>query len=253
MPAFPDQSSLNAWLEGNCIRLWQETPHGTLSGTIADIWEAEKEALMPLPTAFDGFIEHGKRVSPTCLVTFERARYSVPASFANHPVSLRVYPERIVIAAEGQILCEHDRVIERAHHAPPRTVYDWRHYLTVIQRKPGALRNGARFAEMPDAFRLLQQHLLQQRGGGREMAEILALVLQHDEHAVLTAVEMALESGVPTKTHVLNLLHHLVDGGPTATPDLDPPQALALREEPKANVARYDDLRCQLEGARHAS
>ena len=123
----------------------------------------------------------------------------------------------------------------------------------MIQRKPGALRNGAPFAEMPDAFRLLQQHLLQQRGGDREMAEILALVLQHDEHAVLTAVEMALEAGVPTKTHVLNLLHRLVDGGPIATPDLDPPQALVLREEPKANVARYDDLRCQLEGARHAS
>lgn len=75
----------------------------------------------------------------------------------------------------------------------------------MIQRKPGALRNGAPFAEMPEAFRLLQQHLLKQRGGDREMAEILALVLQHDEHDVLAAVEMALEAGVPTKTHVLNL------------------------------------------------
>lgn len=123
----------------------------------------------------------------------------------------------------------------------------------MIQRKPGALRNGAPFAEMPEAFRLLQQHLLKQRGGDREMAEILALVLQHDEHDVLAAVEMALEAGVPTKTHVLNLLHRLVDDGPIATPDLDPPRALALREEPKANVARYDDLRRQLKGARHAS
>ena len=44
------------------------------------------------------------------------------------------------------------------------------------------------------------------------MVDILALVLQHDEQAVLSAVEMALKSGVPTKTHVLNLLHRLVDG-----------------------------------------
>ena len=58
-----------------------------------------------------GFVEHSKRVSPTCLVHFERNRYSVPASFANRPVSLRVYPEQIVIAAEGQLLCEHARVI----------------------------------------------------------------------------------------------------------------------------------------------
>ena len=63
-------------------------------------------------------MEHSKRVSPTCLVHFERNRYSVPASFANRPVSLRIYPERIVIAAEGQVLCEHARVIERSHHVP---------------------------------------------------------------------------------------------------------------------------------------
>jgi len=82
----------------------------------------------------------------------------------------------------------------------------------VVQRKPGALRNGAPFAELPEAFRTLQQHLLKKPGGDREIVDILALVLQHDEDAVLLAVEMALETGVPTKTHVLNLLHRLVDG-----------------------------------------
>jgi hypothetical protein len=66
-----------------------------------------------------------------------------------------------------------------------QTVYDWRHYLAVVQRKPGALRNGAPFAELPDAFRTLQQHLLKKPGGDREMVDILALVLQHDEQAVL--------------------------------------------------------------------
>ena len=66
---------------------------------------------MPLPVAFDGFIELSKRVSPTCLISFERNRYSVPCSgltrphwghgpfapFANRPVSLRIYPDRLVV------------------------------------------------------------------------------------------------------------------------------------------------------------
>ena len=56
---------------------------------------------------FDGFVEHAKRVSPTCLVHLDRNRYSVPASFANRPVSVRVYSERIVVVAEGQVVCEH--------------------------------------------------------------------------------------------------------------------------------------------------
>src|SRR5690606_14118295 len=67
------------------------------AGSIADVWAGEQAALMPLPCAFDGFVEHTKRVSPTCLINFERNRYSVPASFANRPVSLRVYPERLVV------------------------------------------------------------------------------------------------------------------------------------------------------------
>ena len=59
MPDFPDLAALNAWLEQHC------------------------PALMALPAAFDGFVEQSKRVSPACLITFERNRYGVPASFAN--------------------------------------------------------------------------------------------------------------------------------------------------------------------------
>jgi hypothetical protein len=123
----------------------------------------------------------------------------VPASFANRPVSLPIYPDRLALAAEGNILCEHGRVFQRNHQVPPRTIYDWRHYLAVLQRKPGALRNGAPFAEFPPAFRQLQEQMLRKPGGDREMVDILALVLQHDEQAVLTAVELALAEGVACK------------------------------------------------------
>ena len=251
LPSFPDIHALNAWLEDQCIAQWGEIQHGGLPGTVANVHAAELDSLMPLGRPFDGFVEHTKRVSPICLVHFERNRYSVPASFANRPVSVRIYPERIVVAAEGQILCEHTRIIDRSHPTGGRTIYDWRHYLAVIQRKPGALRNGAPFAEMPEAFRQLQGQLLRRPGGDREMAEILALVLQHDEQAVLCAVELALEAGVATKTHVLNLLHRLTDGKAPPAPPIDAPQALRLAKEPLANVGRYDGLRDG--GLRHAS
>tara|TARA_R110000822_G_scaffold231124_1_gene363163 strand:- start:1193 stop:1477 length:285 start_codon:yes stop_codon:yes gene_type:complete len=93
------------------------------------------------------------------------------------------------------------------------------------------------------------------------MVDILALVLhhvmpkacfQHDEQAVLVVVEMAIAEGIATKTHVLNLLRRLIDGKTIGGPDIDTPQALALRSEPKANVERYDGLRAQTTGGRHA-
>ena len=248
-PRFPSLAALNDWLEARCKEFWAQTPHGKMQGTIADLWAEEVRALMPASRPFDGFVEYTKRVTPTCLVHLERNRYSVPASFANRPVSLRVYPDRVVVAAEGMVICEHRRIIDRSHDQPGKTVYDWRHYLAVVQRKPGALRNGAPFLELPEAFITLQQHLLKKPGGDREMVDILALVLQHDEDAVLLAVEMALETGVPTKTHVLNLLHRLVDGKSIMPPTIDAPQALMLVNEPQANVERYDALRT----VRHAS
>ncbi len=249
MPSFPDLDALNAWLEEQCIAQWGQIPHGSLPGTIAEVHAVEAASLMKLGQPFDGFVEYTKRVSPTCLVTYDRNRYSVPASFANRFICLHVYPRRLVMVAEGQSLCEHDRVIDRSHQGPGRTVYDWRHYLAVLQRKPGALRNGAPFLEMPEAFRNLQTFLLKRPGGDREMVEILALVLHHDEQAVLCAVELALEAGVPTKTHVLNILHRLIDGKVPAPAPIDAPQALRLDREPVADVERYDTLR----EVRHAS
>ena len=242
VPVFASLAALNDWLEQRCIALWREVKHPEQKErTIAEVWADEQPHLMPLPPPFDGFIEHTKRVSPTCLIAFERDRYSVPSPFANRPVSLRVYAERLVMVAEGEVIAEHARLMAQGHDRPGRTVYDWRHYLAVVQRKPGALRNGAPFAELPAAFKRLQSILLKRAGGDREMAEILALVLHHDEQAVLAAVELALDSEGASKQHVLNVLARLLE--PTLPPPVDTPARLQLDDEPVSNVNRYDGLR----------
>ena len=239
LPAFANLAELNDWLHRRCVLLWSEIAHPEQSErSIAEVYHDEHPYLMLLSRPFDGFVEHTKRVSPTCLVTFERNRYSVPASYANRPISLRVYADRLVFVAEAQVIAEHIRVVLR-NPGMGQTRYDWHHYLSVLQRKPGALRNGAPFNELPEAFKQLQLILLKRLGGDREMVEILALVLQHDEAAVLTAVELALESGVPSKQHVLNLLRRLLEPAPPAP--VDTPLTLAV--EPQANVSRYDQLR----------
>jgi transposase len=245
-PAFKSLTNLNEWLEQRCKILWQQRRHPEFKQrTIAECWEEERPHLMLVPIAFDGFVEHSKRVSSTCLITFDRNRYSVPSSFANRPISLRVYADRLVIVAEAQVIAEHQRVFARDHSVPGKTMYDWRHYLSVVQRKPGALRNGAPFAELPDSFKRLQRKLLKRRGGDREMANILALVLLHDEQLVEQAVATSLATGQPSQQHILNCLSRLSD---TVKPEpLKPPAALTLMIEPVANTARYDNLR----GYRH--
>jgi transposase len=241
-PPFKSLIELNQWLQEQCQGLWQETAHPVFRvRSLSECLEDERPLMMPVPSAFDGFIEHSKRVSSTCLITFEHNRYSVPASFANRVISLRVYPVRLVIVAEAQVIAEHLRVFCRDKRPPGHTVYDWRHYLSVVQRKPGALRNGAPFLELPDSFRHLQARLLKRPGGDREMVDILALVLLHDERLVEQAIANALVSGEPSKQHVLNCLSRLEE--PLRPQPLKPPPALVLVTEPQANTARYDDLR----------
>jgi transposase len=241
-PRFASLAELNHWLKQRCLDLWQELPHPEdRRRTIGDYWQAERECLMETPAAFDGFVEVNKRVSSTCLITYDNNRYSVPASFANRPVSLRVYADRLVVVAEANVVATHERVFTRDHSAQGKTVYDWRHYLSVVQRKPGALRNGAPFNELPDSFRRLQSELLKRPGGDREMADVLALVLLHDESLVEQAIMEALKVERPSKQHVMNCLSRISDA-PKPKPSLPPP-ALKLVTEPIANTQRYDRLR----------
>ena len=243
-PAFKSLVALNAWLQQRCIDLWQELPHPQdKRRTLDDYWQAERDCLMDVPAAFDGFIEFNKRVTSTCLISHEHNRYSVPASFANRPVSLRVYPNRLVIVAEANVIATHERVFSRDHSVSGKTIYDWRHYLSVVQRKPGALRNGVPFAELPESFRQLQAQLLKRPGGDREMVDVLALVLLHDEPLVEQAVTEALKVEQPSKQHVLNCLSRIADP-PRPKPSLPPP-ALKLVNEPLADTDRYDRLRRQ--------
>ena len=134
VPAFASLAALNDWLEQRCIALWREVKHPEQKErTIAEVWADEQPHLMPLPPPFDGFIEHTKPRVTDLLIAFERDRYSVPSPFANRPVSLRVYAERLVMVAEGEVIAEHARLMAQGHDRPGRTVYDWRHYLAVVQ------------------------------------------------------------------------------------------------------------------------
>jgi hypothetical protein len=144
------------------------------------------------------------------------------------------------MVAEMAVIAEHKRIINR-HHRSSVTCYEWQHYLSVLQRKPGALRNGAPFTALPEAFKQLQTKLLTRAGGDREMVEILSLVLHYDETLVLAAIEESLALGVASKPNILNILRRMIS--PELPPLADTPQRLSLNEEPIANVERYDGLR----------
>ena len=236
---FSSFNELNIWLEARCRALWSEVQHPEYVGiTVADVLEQEQLYLMPMPTPFDGYVEVLARVSSTCLVSVQRNRYSVPCHLANHKIAVHLYPERIEAYVENMLVACHARLFDR-----DQTSYDWQHYIPLIDRKPGALRNGAPFADMPIPFTKLQAALRQRerQQGDRVMAKVLATVPSHGLEAVLVAVELVLESGIHSAEHVLNVLARLHQERMPAQVET----SLKLAVEPLANTSRYDSLSTQ--------
>ena len=226
---------LNAWLGERCRALWSEIRHPEFKHfSVLEMLEQERPEMMPMPTVFDGYIEKSAKVSSTCLVSVQRNRYSVPCELAGQRVSTRLYPAQVVVVSGESVVASHARVADQGH-----TVYDWQHYIDLVQRKPGALRNGAPFADMPAPLKQLKLGLLRHPGGDKVMAQVLAAVPISGLEAVLVAVELVVESGALSTEHVLNVLARLNASPRPATVET----TLQLEEAPLANTGRYDSLR----------
>jgi hypothetical protein len=193
---------------------------------------------MPYRGPFDGRRIHIAAVSKRCLVRFDHNRYSGMARAVGRPVEIDAYAERIVIRQDGAIVGEHARRFGRG-----QTSYDPWHYVPVLNRKPGALRNGAPFKDwvLPGALGRVQRQLARLDDGDRQVVTILSAVLSDGLAAVEAACQEALTAGVASADVILNVLARQQE--PDQPADVLTPGALALRAAPVADCARYDALR----------
>jgi transposase len=230
---------LNAWLFDRCVAYAKAHKHPELTDrTIWQAFEAERPRLVPISGPFDGFHAVQASVSKTCLVRFDNNKYSVASRAVGRPVEIQAYAERVVIRQDGAIIGEHRRRFGRGE-----TIYDPWHYVPVLTRKPGALRNGAPFKDwpLPASLERVRRKLKGSDDGDRQMVKILSAVLSDGLVAVEAACNEALAGGVHSADVILNILARQRDPGPAAT--ILTPDALRLRHAPIADCARYDSLR----------
>jgi hypothetical protein len=114
-----------------------------------------------------GFHAVTAAVSKTCLVSFDRNRYSVSSLAVGRPVEVQAYADRIVIRQDGAAVGEHARCFGR-----DQIIYDPWYYVPVLARKPGALRNGAPFKNwvLPASLENVRRKLRGSDDGGRDQA-----------------------------------------------------------------------------------
>ena len=113
--------------------------------SVAEMLEHERAHLMPMPEAFDGYIEKPARV-PEHLSGCGSAQPLLGAVRAGRSDGSRtgLYPAGVAVVADDKVVGRHERLGSEG-----QTRYDWQHYIPLLQRKPGALRNGAPFTDQP--------------------------------------------------------------------------------------------------------
>ena len=233
-----DYDELNAVLRERVLAWAASARHPVFKERmILEVFEEERLALVTAQGPFRGFHEITAAVSKTCLVSFDRNRYSVSATAVGRPVQIRAYASRIVILQNGLVVGEHARAFGR-----DRTIYDPWHYVPVLERKPGALRNGAPFKALalPPAMAKIQARLAGTAGGDRQMVSLLVAAHESGIEAVEQACAEALEAGLRSADAILNILSRQ-NAEATAAP-VATPAHLKLSEEPVADCARYDRL-----------
>ena len=236
---FASLEELNIWLEAECRRWAERNQHPDQEDmTIAQALEAEQPMLQPLPLPFDGFFESEHVASSTCLVSFDRNRYSVMAKAAHQAVQVRAYATRVVIRCDGAVVAEHERVFGRN-----QTIFDPWHYLPILARKPGALRNGAPFQDwaLPPALAQLRRKLGKGDDADRRFVRVLAAVPEDGLEAVEAAVREALSAGTISDEIILNILSRRRE--PHDAQAMDVVVNLKLKHPPEANCGRYDTVR----------
>jgi hypothetical protein len=238
-PRFKTMEDLNAWLIDSCVAYAKKQAHPEFKDrTVFEVFEAERPCLIGYREPFDSYRWTSASVSKTCLVRVDTNLYSVQASAVGRPVDVQIYADRIVLRQDGRIVGEHDRSFARH-----KRIYDPWHYVPVLARKPGALRNGAPFKgwDLPGALGRVHRKLKTIKDGDRQMVGLLSAVLSDGLVAVEAACAAALEAGTHSADVILNILarrNEQPPAMPIATPD-----RLRLALHPLADCGRYDGLR----------
>ena len=230
---------LNHALRAECLQWAKNQRHPVLKAqTVWSVFVSERPSLLTLPRAFDGYAERPVRVSSTSLVSFDRNRYSVDCKAAGRTAELRSYADKIVVMHGGECVAQHSRCFQR-----DQMIFDPWHYLPVLQKQPGALRNSAPFKDwdLPRSIHRTWQRLKHYPDWDRQLVDILACVPGYGLDAVADACNEALSNGSVSRDVIINLLARQHED---ASPEIVTiPAHLELNEPPVADCARYDRFR----------
>jgi transposase len=202
--------SLDCSALGPVARHWLDTVanvrrHGATQDTPTALWHTERPYLQPLPLhPFDIATVSQVRASRQFRVTLETNRYSVPAQYAGHTLTLKTYPARLCIYLGDQLMARHARRYERF-----QDVEDPDHPKPLLEQRKKArdhqlFRRFLALSPRAEAYDLkLEERRLNPH---HHVRKIVALSDIYDPEAVTRALEDAFVYEAFSSEYIANLL-----------------------------------------------
>jgi hypothetical protein len=207
VPQVRDLAELNGWLAQKCREDLQRRLRGK-TGTKAERLQEDQAAFFALPAGtFDACRKQPTRANSLSLVRFDDNDYSVPVSYAHHEILVKGYVDRVVLCHREQRVAEHPR-----SWGKEGIFFDYRHYLPLLERKPGSLDYGRPLVglDLPECFDTLRRRLQGQEEkageGIREFIRVLRLLEDYPMAQLRIAVEKALLIHAHSRDAVLQFL-----------------------------------------------
>ena len=230
---FRDLDDLNAQVEEWCQGVAAQRPcPEDRSRSVAAVFDAERERLLPLPsTPFPTEERVEVSVGKTPYVRFDGNDYSVPHAYVGRTLSVLATLERVRIVEAATVIAEHPRCFERA-----RQLENPDHVAALVEHKRNARAHRAqdRLHQGAPACNALFDAVAAHGGHlGVLTRGLLALLERHGPEALQRAVTESLEHPNPSLGTVRQLIdfHRHARGQP-------PPLALDLPDDPRIQNAR---------------
>jgi hypothetical protein len=201
----PHFSALNP-----AARHWMDTIanvriHGETHKPPEELFATEQPALRPAPVhPYDIATVHQVRASPQFRVSVDANRYSVPAEYARTLVTLKLYPDRLCIYHQDQLIARHVRCYDRH-----QDIEDPDHPKALLAQRRNAREQKllGRFLALSPSAERYYQALAERRFNPRHhVQKIVALSEIYGVEAVVRAMDDALAFQAFSCEYIANLL-----------------------------------------------
>ncbi len=240
-------TELNEQLQTKCIEWAQKAFHPEFKEkTVWDVYQEEKNYLIAYRNEFDAYKIQAAVLSPYSLIHYQTNWYSAYCDYVGESVEIRVYADEILIMFKHKIIGQHARCFDKMQR-----IYEPWHYVSALEYKPGALRNGAPFKNwsLPKSLVDIRKKLSTYADGEKHFIRIL---LQISEHG-LAKIEEACIYGLNQGTYSADFIKAYLN--PPPLPSVAEDSVFELKEAPNHQCDCYNQkfLSITLEATNHGA